>query len=297
MIIECIKEGFNITNRNWQLILVRIITAVINIAALLIFLGVPLLVALMFLGIDIASAKNIFPSLIDDPSQFFAKYLGLLFVFIAAVLFFLTFASLLSLYTLSGTIGVLKTASLNASYRFSMSSFFNEANKHFSRLFWLLSLLLLGLTLLLFAFLLFGVIGAAIVHSLALSQSTLLVFLSTFIILSGITFGSIILFAAFVFMIYCTIVSVVEEHGSSDTIKRTFYFLKKMPSAFMLYFILLVGLIAANAVLMPLSWMTVIFSLVGALLQSYLMIVFWSALIVSYVKWRNNPQGANDIII
>lgn len=298
MIIECIKEGFNITNRNWQLILVRIITAVINIAALLIFLGLPLLVALMYLGIDIASAKDILPSLIDDPSQFFAKYLGLLFVFIAAALFFLTFASLLSLYTLSGTIGVLKTASLNASYRFSMSSFFNEANKHFSRLFWLLSLLLLGIILLLAAFLLFGVIGAAVVHSLALSQSTLLVFLSTFIILSGITFGSIILFAAFVFMIYCTIVSVVEEHGSSETIKRTFYFLKEMPSAFMLYFILLVGLISANAVLIPLNWMTVIFSLIGALLQSYLIIIFWSALIVSYVKWRSNPvQGSNDIII
>lgn len=298
MIIECIKEGFNITNRNWQLILVRIITAVINIAALLILLGVPILVALLYLGIDIASAKDMFPSMIDNPSQFVAKYLGLLFVFLAAILFFLTFASLLSLYTLSGTIGVLKTACLNASYRFSLSSFFNEANKHFSRLFWLLSLLLLGITLLLFAFLLFGLIGVAVVHSLAVSQSTLLVFLSTFIILSGITFGSLILFAALVFMFYSTIVSVVEEQGSSDSIKRTFYFLKKMPMAFMLYFILFIGLIVANAVLMPLSWMTVLFSLVGALLQSYLMIVFWSALIVSYVKWRDNPiQGANDIII
>ncbi|MBI5676174.1 MAG: hypothetical protein HZC48_10185 [Nitrospirae bacterium] len=297
MIIECIKEGFNITNRNWQLIFVRIITVFINIIALLIFFGVPLLVALLYLGIDIASAKDIFPSMIDDPSQFFAKYLGLLFVFIAAVLFFFTFASLLSLYTLSGTIGVLKTASLNASYRFSMSSFFNEANKHFSRLFWLLSLLLLGITLLLAAFLLFGVIGAAVVHSLALSQSTLLVFLSTFIILSGITFGSIFLFAAIVFMFYCTLISVVEEEGSSDSIKRTFYFLKKMPGAFMLYFILFVGLVAANAVLMPLSWMTVVFSLIGAFLQSYLMIVFWSALIVSYVKWRDNPVPKNNNII
>jgi len=98
-------------------------------------------------------------------------------------------------------------------------------------------------------------------------------------------------------MFYCTIVSVVEEEGSSDTIKRTFYFLKKMPGAFMLYFILLVGLIAANSLLMPLSWMTVIFSFVGALLQSYLMIVFWSALIVSYVKWRSNPVQVNDNII
>jgi hypothetical protein len=298
MIIECIKEGFNIANRSWQLILVRIITTVINIASLLIFLGVPILVALMYLGIDMANAKEMFPSLLDNPSQFITKYLGLLFVFLSAMLFFLAFASLLFLYTLSGTIGVLKTASLNAGYRFSLTSFFKEANKHFSRLFWLLSLLSLGIILLLVAFLLFGVIGAAVVHSLAVSQSTLLVFFSTFIILSGITFGSIILFAAIVFMFYSTIISVVEEEGSSDSIKRTFYFLKKMPGAFMLYFILFVGFIAANAVLMPLSWMTVIFSLISALLQSYLMIVFWSALIVSYVKWRDNPvQGANDIII
>lgn len=297
MIIECIKEGFNITNRNWQLILVRIITAVINIAALLIFLGGPLLLALLYLGIDIASAKDMFPSLMDNPSQFFLKYLGLFFVFLAALLFFLTFASLLSLYTLSGTIGVLKNASLNSAYRFSLTSFFKEANKHFSRLFWLLSLLLLCIILLLAAFLLFGVIGAAVVHSLAVSQSTLLVFLSTFIILSGIAFGPIILLASLVFMIYCTIVSVVEEESPSDTIKKTFYFLKKMPMAFMLYFILFIGLIAANAVLMPLIWMTVIFSLIGAVLQSYLMIVFWSALVVSYVRWRGNPvQGPNDNI-
>ncbi len=295
MIIESIKEGFNIANRNWQLILVRIITALINIAALLIFLGVPLLVAVLYLGIDMANAKEMFPSLLMNPAQIFPKYLGLLFIFISAVLLFLTFASLLLMYTLSGTIGVLKTSSLNSSYRFSLSSFFSEAKKHFSRLFRLLSLLLLGFTLLLLLFLIFGVMGAFAVHSLALSQSILLVFLRTFIILSGVTFGSIILFAAFVFMIYCTIVSVVEEGDASDSVKRTFHFLKKMPGAFLLYFILFVILIVANAVLMPLSW---IFSLISALLQSYLMIVFWSALIVSYVKWRDNPvQRANNNII
>jgi hypothetical protein len=288
MIIECIKEGFNIAGRNWQLIIVRIVTAVINIAALLIFLGVPLLVAALYLGIDMAYAKEMLPSLLKDPAQIFPKYIGLLFVFLAAVIFFLTFVSLILIYTLGGTIGVLKISSLDPVYRFSLASFFGEANRHFARLFKLISLLLLGFTVLLAAFLLFGVIGAAVVHTLAISQSPLTVFFSTFIILSGVTFGSIILFAAFVFITYSAIISVTEEEVAIESVKRTFNFLKKMPWAFILFFILFAGLVAANAVLMPLSWLSTLFSLISAVLQSYLMIVFWSALIVSYLNGREN---------
>lgn len=286
MIIECIKNGFKLTHRNWQLIFIRMVVAVINLFGLFIFLGVPVLVAVTYLGFDAAHAKDLLPYLFKNPLEFITRYIGLLFLIVTALFFYLIFSSLLFLYTLSGTVGVLKSSVINGGYRFSLSSFFKEAKKHFLQLFYLLSILIIGITALIVVLIFVGFGISQFGH---VADTSLRVFLNSFITLSSIVFGSIFFLAAFAFVVYSVTVSVIEEKRAIDSIKRTFEFLKDNPAAFLFYLILLIGLIVANFILIPFSIIPVILPLINIVLQNYLSVVVWSSLVIFYTKSTSYP--------
>ncbi len=135
MMIECIKEGFHLANRNYQLVFLRIIVVIINFISLLFFLGLPIIVAVAYMGFDLSHAVDLLPDLMENPFDLLSKYLGLVFLIGISFIFYLTFVSTIILYSLGGTLGVLRNSAVNIQYRFSLSSFFKEANNIFSRAF------------------------------------------------------------------------------------------------------------------------------------------------------------------
>ena len=299
--LECIKEGFNIANKNLQLVFVRIVVTVINMVSFFIFLGIPVLFAIIYMGFDLAHAKDLLPFLIENPVKFVSRYMALIFLVGSSFVLYLTFVSILYLYSLGGTLGVLRASAVNIQYKFSLSSFFKEANRNFGRLFWLISLVSLGATVLFVAFAVSGVIIAAIIHVLAGGGGGILeLFFSSFIMVS-VTILSIIFFTAcLIFTGYSMVVSVMNGNGSMDCIKKTFDFLKQKPEAFLFYFILFAGSIIANGLFfflkMPFNAVPVLgpvmnisLTLFSAVFQSYLALVIWSSLIIYYVKGTDYP--------
>jgi hypothetical protein len=300
MIIECIKEGFILTHKNWQLVLLRMIVALINIMVFFIFIGLPIFITITYLDMDITHAKELLPYLFKNPLEFISRYLGLVFLIAVAFIFYLVFSSLLFLYALSGILGVLKDSAVNIQYRFNLSSFFKGAKKYFFPLFWLICLLLPGFIIMFIIFIVSGGIGVTVLQTLVGTGTRIGMFFNLFFILSIIVFGTILLLTAIVFIVYSVMVSVIEEKGVLGSIKRTFNFLKDKPVAFLFYIILLIAIITANLLLFiietPFNMIPVMkplinvaFYLINTIFQSYLSIVLWSSLLVFYIKSTNYP--------
>ncbi len=300
MIIECIKEGFSLTNKNLQLVLLRIIVTIINLVSFFIFLAVPLIAAVAYLGFDLAQAKDLLPILAKNPFEFVSKYLGLVFLIGASFIFYLIFISILFLYVLGGILGVLRNSAVYIQFRFSLSSFFKEANKNFFRLFWLISLLLFVFIILFVTFILLSVIIAAIQQAFTGTESTLEIFFRSFVLLTIVIFGIIAFLICLIFAVYSVVASVIEGGGVIDSVKKSFNLLKQKPQPFLLYIILVVGVVAANFIFygVQISFnmvpgmgplFTLAFYLINAFFHSYLAIVVWSSLVVYYVKSTNYP--------
>lgn len=296
MIIGCIKEGFHLANRNYQLVLLRIIVVIINFISLLLFLGLPIIVAVAYMGFDLSHAVDLLPDLMESPFDLLSRYLGLVFLIGISFIFYLTFVSTVFLYSVGGTLEVLRNSAVNLQYRFSLSSFLKEANKIFSRLFWLVSILSLIFIALFAAIIISGGIVAGFMQGFSWSETTLKVFLSSFVFLSTIIFGIIIFFSWLIFMVYSILCLVIEEKGPADSIKNTFNFLKKTPQAFLFFIILFAGAIAVNLaffiIMIPLGmlpFVDIVLYCVSVVFQNYLAIVVWSALTVFYTKVTDHP--------
>ena len=296
MMIECIKEGFHLANRNYQLVFLRIIVVIINFISLLFVLGLPVIAAVAYMGFDLSHAVDLLPDLMENPFNLLSKYLGLVFLIGISFILYLMFVSVIILYSLGGTLGVLKNSAVNVQYRFGLASFFKEANNIFSRLYWLISILFLIFIALFAAVIISGGIVAGFMQGFSWSETTLEVFLGSFVFLSTIIFGIIIFISGLIFTFYSILCLVIEEKGSADTIKNTFNYLKKTPQAFLFFIILFAGAVAINLVffiiMIPLGMIPlvdIVLYLVNVVFQNYLAIVVWSALTVYYSKTANYP--------
>jgi hypothetical protein len=296
MIFECLKEGFNLANRNYQLVFLRITVIIINFLSLLFLLGVPVIAAVAYMGFDLSHAVDLLPDLMGNPFNFLSKYVGLVFLIGLSFIFYLMLASTIILYSLGGTLGVLRNSAIHIQYRFSLSSFFKEANKLFSRLFRLLSFLIFIFIILFTAVIISAGIVAGFIQGFSWTETPLEVFFSSFVMSSIIILSTIFFLIWLIFMVYSILSSVLEGKGLLDSIKNTFNFLKKNPRAFLFFIILSAGAIAINMVffiiMIPLGmlpFINILLYLVSIVFQNYLSVVVWSSLTVYYIKASNYP--------
>jgi hypothetical protein len=305
MILDCIKEGFVVAHKNLMLVLIRIAATVINLISIFFFLGIPLLVAIAYMGIDMAHARDLLPFLMENPFEFVSKYIGLVFLVGASIMFYLTAASMILLYVMGGTLGVVRNSAINEQYRFSFSSFFSEANQNFFRLMLLLSALLLGLMVLLIAFLTIGGFSAFVITSLAGSGSMLHTFISSFITVSTIIVLSLIFLVCFIVSAYSAVAAVAERQSVMSSIKKSTDLLRERPGSIVLCVVLFAGSAVLNIVIfgvkMPLGvipvlgpMMSIAVSLLGAVFYSYAAVVIWASLTVYFLRSTDEPVHAAD---
>jgi hypothetical protein len=241
----------------------------------------------------------------DNPFEFASRYIGLIFLIGASFMFYLTAASMMFLYVMGGTLGVVRNSAVNAQYKFSFSSFFRESNQKFFRLVLLLSALLLGLTVLLIAILSVSGISAFVLKSFAGSGTMLNTFISSFIMVSTIIVLSMILLACFIVSVYSAIAAVAERQSVIISIKKSAGLLRKSPGAMLLCIVLFAGAVVLNAVIfgvkMPLGVIPVLgpmisiaVSLLGVVFHSYAAVVIWASMTVYFLRSTDDPVHAAD---
>ncbi|KPK02278.1 MAG: hypothetical protein AMK71_02795 [Nitrospira bacterium SG8_35_4] len=296
MIIECIKDGVALTNRNLQLVVIRVIVSFINVIAFGVFLGIPLIITVAYLGFDVAHAREMLPYMAHNPLEFVSRYLGLILLLLLALLSYLIFSSMLYLYTLGGMLGSLRNSFTNAGLRFALPSFFREANANFSRLFWLLSLVFLGITVLLIACAGIGGMMVLVMSALSGADGVLNMFLRSFAAVFMIILCMLTLLASVIFSVYSAVISVAEKKGAMESVNITLAFLKNKPQALLFFIVLILAVITAGllffSVQIPLRiipFISVVTFLINTFFSSYLAVVLWGSLVTYYMRASGSP--------
>ncbi len=306
MIFECIKEGFALTNKNLQVTVIRVVAAIISLIALVFCFAIPLIGAILYLGLDIASAQDLWPILQGDPSTFIARYLGIITLFGISIICYLTFVSVLFIYVLGGSVGVLRNAAANLNYTFSLSSFFREAGQNYGRLCRMITLVGIALLALLIALLIISVIIMAVVNFISGSIAFLAMYLKSFLVVALIIIGAITFIASFVFSAYAVVICVIERVGAVDSIKKTVSFLIDRPVALLYCIFLFAGAVVLNVLLftvrVPVGFVPLlgplfsfVLSIMSVLVQSYISVAVWASLIIYYMKCMNYPAYSNEV--
>jgi len=234
--------------------------------------------------------------MIENPFDIVSRYLGLIFLLVAALILYMLFSSLLLLYSFSGIMGVLRNSAVNTQFKFKVSSFFKEAGKNFARLFRLLSLVMLITFALIVATLIIGGLLAAIMKSVTGTESTIEVFFNSFVTIFIVIMSIIIILSSIIFAVFSMVTSVVTMEGAMASMARAYNFIKEKPQSLLFCLILFIGIITVNGIFfslqIPMQFMPFMMPLVyllNALGQSYLIIVMWSSLIMYYIKSVNYP--------
>jgi hypothetical protein len=128
-----IARGFRLVHDNWPLILIQAVMIVMGIIGLIIFVGIPVVAAFVSVGMDAAELGRMEKLLdtLEDPSVLVSEYLSLAVVTVLSVFVYLVFWSLLWIYVLGGSAGVLGRALKEPAARFSIRGFFSEAKRLF----------------------------------------------------------------------------------------------------------------------------------------------------------------------
>src|SRR5512135_2010499 len=107
--VESVKDGFELINRNWQLVLMQAGMMFLSVALFFIIVGIPLAIAFIIFGIDltgITSISDIFSTL-RAPSDILSKYIGLLLFILASFILYVLVATVFGIYIFGGSIGII----------------------------------------------------------------------------------------------------------------------------------------------------------------------------------------------
>lgn len=299
--IDCLKEGFLITNRNLPLVFIKIIASIINLGGVFLFIGIPIMVAVTYLGFDIARLREIIPALINNPFEFISNYILLLALIIFSMLFYLVLSSLFLLYVFGGVLGILRLSITEPGFRFSLRTFFTEASRSFGRLIRLL--FLLSLIALPFGLFLIASNGISVFfyRSITPDLGFMDTFIRTFMAVLIFIFSLIIGFAGLTIGVYSFIISVTEKRAALSSLSGAFHFVREKPGAMLFYLLLIVMILAMSTILyifqMPLHLNPASGILTGVsiyilnlLFQSYMSVVLWSSLMAFYLKYRRTSS-------
>jgi hypothetical protein len=294
MIFASIKEGFALANRNLTLVAVRVAVALISLLTVIFFVGVPVIVGILYLGFDINRIQELLPSVAVDPLSFFAHYAGLLALLGVSLLIYLTLISIIWLYTVSGVLGVLRESAREPGRKFGLSDFFRAASTDFGRLLRVLSLVLLIVIAALTGSAAMSLVSVFLFHSNG-GGSVFVIFMRTFVSVFALVMAVVAGIAGFVITIFSMVITVVDGSGAAESIKRTFAFIGQRPSAVMFPLILWIVLAFVHGAFYMVQSVLHFIPVVGTLLnigayfinlvfQSYISVALWGMLLAFYLN-------------
>jgi hypothetical protein len=302
---DSVKEGFGVVHRNWPLILMRVGASVLNCLGLVIFVGIPLAVAVFILGFDLSEASRLtdFLSIIKSPSEIAQKYMGLILIVTAGVLIYLTIATFVWIFVFGASMGVLADATTKPSFRFTTGAFFAEGRRLFKPILGYtaaVGLIMIGGVLL---FGLLGGVSAALLLYLKETGAFLAVFAGVFIALFLLLLGLAFTAGFLALTLYGSAMIAFKGGGAFRTMNEAFLFLKDNPSSFGGYCLMLAGYMVAAFAFAVLGYpfqaipiLNVIFiiplQLLSTAVHSYLGLVMSAAVLSDFRGKAIAPYGS-----
>jgi len=240
-IMDPIKSGFSVINRQWQLVIVQFVLSLIGCMGFFLIIGIPLIAVVIALGLDVAEITKLKDYLfeVESPMDLLKSYLGIGLVLITAITLYAVFAFSLWIYGLGGSSGVIASAMRDKGYRFSTHGFMTEAKRHFYHL---LGYTTLVGAILLLAFFVLGIIGGGLVAVASLlGDSFLGKFLSVMTIIALTISALGLMFISMAVILFGAGLRGFEGVEVFETLKITLLYFRDKPSVMGLFVLLFLG--------------------------------------------------------
>ena len=236
-------EAFRIVNRNWQLVFVQLASLFISFISFFVIVGTPIAVAFIIFGLDLTDMlkQQDIAEAIKGSAALFSKYFGIALVILLSLVFYLVFNIMLWIFTIGGTVGIIKDYVVGGIKQFSLKQFYWDGRKFFISM--LIFTTVIGLIFTVIAFLL-GLMGSSaysISSSAADSGSKMLIFLSTFLYLLLISAGILLIVVSMALIVFGIANIVFNRMKAVETIKATTSYLYENPFAILFYGLLIFG--------------------------------------------------------
>lgn len=266
---ELIRKGIWHVHRNWQLLLVQLAWSFINLLALVVFVALPLVVAVAVIGLD-PSELSRFKELAGkagNPLELLLEYLGLILVFVTGLLVYLLFAFSVWLFIFGGSAGVLAGSVSLETGGFSMKSFTNHGKRLFLPLLGytsLVGLVLLGVIVLLA---MLFVAASALVGVLGMEDGRGGLFFKTMFALC--LAAACVVFPAGILMVSLQGLAplVMRRVGAGSSLRKAFDYLGRAPGALGLMVMLVLGYLGANVLLLAIGYPLQLLPVVGFIIS------------------------------
>lgn len=265
---DAIKKGFDVVNKNWQLVLLQVGMMFVSFIGFLIIVGIPLAIAFIIFGLDLTGLSRLedFLSAFKNPTEIISRYFWLVLLVLSSLLFYIILVFVMGIFLLSGSIGVINRSARDVSERFTVRSFLNEARRLFFPLTWFTVLIVLIFIVLAFILGLFGGVVAAIV-SLAKEQAAILaLFIGLFFSIIMFVIGLTLILAALSVIIYGIVIMVVRGLGPFTSIKEAIRYLYKNPKALYLYCLVFGGYLVLSFFIIAIGYPLKFIPFIGPLL-------------------------------
>lgn len=305
---ETVISGFRIVNRNWQLIFIQVAATVVSFIGFFIIVGIPLAIAFIIFGLDLtdlAGMSHLGNALrtLSDPSGILSKYIGLVILVLASLLFYIAVLLVLGIFVFGGSMGVIGRALKNNAVEFNIKTFLSEGRRLFFPLLWFTTII--GLIVILFAFIL-GIFGGAVaaIVSLAKEQEAVLgLFVGLFFSFIMFLVGVALIIFLLAITVYGAAAIVIKGAGALASVREAVFYLYRHPKAFYLYCLVFSGYIIASILMFFLGYPMRYIPLIGALMsvayqaciyvvQNYIGLVI-IATIFSYYYWTGITSPAD----
>ncbi len=295
--ISIIKEGISTVHKNWQLIIVQFVSMVLSFMGFFVIVGIPIAIAFIMFGLDLTEILRLkdLASAFKGSAELLQKYFAMAIIIILSLLLYIAFIVILWVFTISGTMGILKNDILNTGIRFSMKTFFAEGRSFFFPAFFFSALI--GAVFILLAFML-GLLGggaSAIIEMAKTQEAALALFLGVFFSLLILSVGIFLIIVTLSITTYGIAYLAFNRSKSLETFTETVKYLYSKPSSVGFYAVLLLGYMAVGFLVIligsPLAFIPIIgpilalpYQLITYAIQGYLSLVMLSSVFHYYHK-------------
>jgi hypothetical protein len=295
--ISTIKEGIHTVHKNWQLIIVQFTSMLLSCISFFTIVGMPIAIAFIMFGLDLTEILRLkdLASAFKGSAELLSKYFAMAIVVILSLLIYLAFIVVLWVFTISGTIGVLKNSILNTGYRFNLRAFLAEGRGFFFPVFFFSAII--GLIFITLAFML-GLLGggaSTIIEMAKTREATLALFLGVFFSLVILSIGVFLIIVTLSITTYGIAHLAFHRSRAWETIKETAKYIYSRPSSIGFYAVLLLGymmvgflviLIGSPFTLIPIIGpiLSLPYQLITYVIQGYVSLIILSSIFRYYYK-------------
>lgn len=307
--ITTLKEGLKIVNRNWQLVLIQMVTMLFSFASFFLIVGIPIGIAFIIFGLDfteILRLRNL-ESLFIGSAELLNKYFAMALVLFLSIIIYMLSVSIVWIFTIAGVAGVLKNNIIDGTQKFYFRSFFREGTANFFPVMGFS--ILIGLVFLVIAFVLGlgGGLASKIVDSAKSQEETLALFISIFFILLLLSVGLALIFFTLSLTFYGVANVVFIKEGAVKSFADTVRFLLRRPTSIGFYiFVMALYMLAGLIIIIISSPFTLIpiigtilafpFQIINYFVQSYMSLIMIASMFLFYYRLQIEPFQSNGVI-